>query len=108
MAQVGRISGPLLQANLERNGIDLAFRNDLSTTQLLYLDVNNGKIGVNNATPTKELDVLDTIQTTNLIGTNSVSRQSRGACRTKAHFAYLSLLFKPLKRLFSLFSTKHL
>ena len=73
MAQVGRISGPLLQANLERNGIDLAFRNDLSTTQLLYLDVNNGKIGVNNATPTKELDVLGTTRTTNLIGTTSLS-----------------------------------
>jgi hypothetical protein len=73
VAQVGRISGPLLQANLERNGIDLAFRNDLSTTQLLYLDVNNGKIGVNNATPTKELDVLGTTRTTNLIGTTSLS-----------------------------------
>ena len=31
MAQVGRISGPLLTANLERNGIDLAFRNNLDT-----------------------------------------------------------------------------
>ena len=71
MAQVGRISGPLLQANLERNGIDLAVRNDLSTTQLLYLDVTNGRIGVNNPTPTHELHVLDTIRTTSLIVDNT-------------------------------------
>lgn len=68
MAQVGRISGPLLTANLERNGIDLAFRNDLDTTQLLYLDVVNGKIGVNTGTPTRELDNVSTLQTINLIG----------------------------------------
>jgi hypothetical protein len=73
VAQVGRISGPLLQANLERNGVDLAFRNDLSTTQLLYLDVNNGKIGVNTATPTKELDILGTTRTTNLIASTSLN-----------------------------------
>ena len=40
---VGRISGPLLKENLLRNGIDLAFE-----TNLLYLDVNNQKIGINN------------------------------------------------------------
>jgi hypothetical protein len=73
VAQVGRISGPLLQENLERNGVDLAFRNDLSTTQLLYLDVNNGKVGVNTATPTKELDILGTTRTVNLIGTTSLN-----------------------------------
>ena len=36
---VGRISGPLLKANLLRNGVDLAFETDL-----LYLDVNNNRI----------------------------------------------------------------
>lgn len=73
MSQVGRISGPLLQANLERNGVDLAFRNDLNTTQLLYLDVNNGKISVNHNTPTREFDVLGTVQSTNLISTTSLN-----------------------------------
>ena len=72
MAQVGRISGPLLYANLERNGIDLAFRNDLNTTQLLYLDVNNGLIGVNTAAPSWQLDINGTTQTTNLIASTSL------------------------------------
>ena len=69
MAQVGRISGPLLEANLERNGIDLAFRNDLDTVQLLYLDVNSGRIAVNRDVAAADLDVTNTtIRTGNLIG----------------------------------------
>ena len=39
MAQVGRISGPLLKANLERHGIDLAFKDVSSSDPLLFLDV---------------------------------------------------------------------
>ena len=73
MSQVGRISGPLLTANLERNGIDLAFRNTSGSTQLLYLDVNNGKIGVNKGVAGHELDINSTIHTTNLISTNTSS-----------------------------------
>ena len=59
---VGRISGPLLKSNLIRNGIDLAFETDL-----LYLDVNNNRIGINTATPQHELDVSGTIRSTNAV-----------------------------------------
>jgi hypothetical protein len=59
---IGRISGPLLKANLIRDGVDLAFETDL-----LYLDVTNSRIGVNTATPTTALDVNGTTRTTNLI-----------------------------------------
>jgi hypothetical protein len=52
---IGRISGPLLKANLLREGVNLAFENDL-----LYLDVNNNRIGINNATPQYDLDVTGT------------------------------------------------
>jgi hypothetical protein len=62
---IGRISGPLLKANLVRNGIDLAFETDL-----LYLDVNNNRIGVKTTSPQYELDVNGTTRTTNLIVTN--------------------------------------
>lgn len=64
---VGRISGPLLKANLLRNGVDLAFENDL-----LYLDVNNLRIGINTNTPTHDLQVSGTTKTTNLIVDNQV------------------------------------
>ena len=63
---VGRISGPLLKENLIRNGIDLAFETDL-----LYLDVNNQRIGVKTTTPQHELDVNGTTRTTNLIAVST-------------------------------------
>ena len=59
---IGRISGPLLKANLIRDGVDLAFETDL-----LYLDVTNSRIGVNTSTPTTALDVNGTTRTTNLV-----------------------------------------
>jgi hypothetical protein len=59
---IGRISGPLLKANLVRDGVDLAFETDL-----LYLDVNNSRIGIRTATPQHDLDVVGTTRTTNLI-----------------------------------------
>ena len=58
---IGRISGPLLKANLLREGVNLAFETDL-----LYLDVNNMRIGVNTATPTHDLQVNGTTKTTYL------------------------------------------
>jgi hypothetical protein len=53
--ELGRISGPLLADNLLRNGVDIAFE-----TSLLYLNVSNGYIGVNNNTPTRALDITGT------------------------------------------------
>ena len=64
---IGRISGPLLKSNLERNGIDLAFETDL-----LYLDVNNNRIGVNTASPVYDLDVNGTTRTTDLLVDNQL------------------------------------
>jgi len=58
---VGRISGPLLKDNLLRNGVNLAFE-----TSLLYLDVNNSRVGINTTTPTNDLSVNGTTRTTNL------------------------------------------
>lgn len=58
---IGRISGPLLKANLLREGVDLAFESDL-----LYLDVNNARIGINTDSPQYDLDVSGTTRTTSL------------------------------------------
>ena len=43
MSQVGRISGPLLQSNLERNGIDLEIKN---TANAGTRDVTGKRIGI--------------------------------------------------------------
>ncbi len=45
VAQLGRIGGKLLSANLVRNGVDLAFRNTLSDPEILYLKVGDPKEG---------------------------------------------------------------
>jgi hypothetical protein len=69
---VGRISGPLLKANLLRDGVDLAFETDL-----LYLDVINGRVGIKTTQPfldlspaTRGIDVVGTTRTTDLEATN--------------------------------------
>lgn len=67
MGQLGRISGPLLKANLLRNGQNLAFETDL-----LFLDVVNGRIGINTATPTHDLTVDGTTRTTTLEVLNQI------------------------------------
>jgi hypothetical protein len=69
MTQLGRISGPILTSNLERNGVDLTFRNNPGSDDLLYLDVNNFKIGVNK-TPVVDLDIDGYTKTTDLIVDN--------------------------------------
>ena len=58
---VGRISGPLLQNNLERNGIDLTFADTNPNSPLLKLDVTNNKVMVAGTTSTADLHVHGTI-----------------------------------------------
>ena len=65
---IGRISGAMLKANLERLGTDLAFETDL-----LYLDVTNDRIGVNTSSPTQSLQV------DNVTINNSQIRSTSGA-----------------------------
>jgi len=67
MSQVGRISGSLLTANLERNGKDLSFKNTSSDTRLLYLDVSTNKIAVNKDVAGYDLEIGGTVRSTNLI-----------------------------------------
>lgn len=50
---IGRISGPMLVQDLERQGTNLSFDGNL-----LYLDVANRRIGVNTNTPNVALDVV--------------------------------------------------
>jgi hypothetical protein len=67
MSQLGRISGPLLKANLIRDGVDLAFETDL-----LYLKVSSARIGINTNDPVTDLHVNGTTRTTNLIVDNQL------------------------------------
>ena len=68
VTNVGRISGPLLKANLTRTS-DLAFETDL-----LYIGHTNGRIGVKSDAPTRDFQVNGNARYTgDLIATNSAS-----------------------------------
>ena len=59
----------MLENNLLRNGVDLAF-----DTDLIYLDVDNGRIGINTDTPFRPLLVNGTLSSTNvLVDTGTIS-----------------------------------
>jgi hypothetical protein len=62
MAELGRISGQMLTANLERLGVDLAFETDQ-----LYLDVSARGVGINTDAFSRQLEVNGTTQTQSLI-----------------------------------------
>ena len=59
---IGRISGPMLFSNLERQGIDLAFESNL-----VYLDVTNGRVGIVNSSPQYSLDASGNVKVSNII-----------------------------------------
>lgn len=67
MAQLGRISGPLLEQNLRRDGVDIKFSNTtFDSTSVFYIDVNNGRIGIKDDTPSFDLDINSDLRTTDL------------------------------------------
>lgn len=72
--ELGRISGPLLSADLQRRGKvepgteNLAFHNNSIDDNFLYIDVINDSIGIaTTATSSNELNVNGTTRTTDLI-----------------------------------------
>ena len=61
---VGKITGQMLgdtSGNLDRDGVDLVFDNDL-----IYLDVTNRKVGIKTTSPNHELTVNGTTRATSL------------------------------------------
>ena len=74
VTNVGKISGPLLKANLTRNS-DLTFDNTaVTSTPTLFIGHTNNKIGIRTDSPTRELLVNgDTRVTGDVIATNSAS-----------------------------------
>lgn len=72
MADLGRISGPMLKDNLLRGGVDLVFENTLGDN-LLFLGVNTDKIGISTDSVTRELTINDSFRTSRMIVENPLS-----------------------------------
>ena len=60
--ELGRVGGQMLKSDLIRLGVDLAFETDL-----LYLNVNDGRIGINTDSPSRTLEINNSVLTTDLI-----------------------------------------
>ena len=66
---IGRISGPMLYSNLERQGVDLAVEGNI-----FYVNVTNRRIGANTTNPNAELQVVGTANLANIsITGNTIS-----------------------------------
>jgi len=73
MAQLGRIAGHLLQDNLVREGVDLAFKNtSFDTDPILFLDVDSGRVGFKTDSPVYDLDIRTNLVTNNLAATDQM------------------------------------
>ena len=81
-SQLGRIGGQLLTDNLLRAGIDIAVE-----TSLLYLDVNNKRIGVKTAAPTHDLHDNGTTKTPDVIVDGTSARINNVIINTNGSFS---------------------
>lgn len=66
---VGNISGPLLTANLLRNGKDLAFETDLLFLNVSDPNPQNFKVGIGTSSPAYLLDISGITRSTNIKST---------------------------------------
>ena len=62
---ISRVAGQMLQSNLLRDGVDIAF-----DTTLLYLDVNGNAVGVNTSSPASALEVAGVLTVGNVTISN--------------------------------------
>jgi hypothetical protein len=71
---IGRITGQMLSTNLERQGVDISIDGNL-----LYADVTQRRIGINNTSPTQSLDASGNVKLANLsiLGNTIVSNTGK-------------------------------
>ena len=70
---IGRISGPMLFSNLDRQGVDLAF-----DSNLVYLDVANRRVGITNSSPQYTIDSPGNVKLANVTIQGSVFGSNTG------------------------------
>jgi hypothetical protein len=70
---IGKINGPMLFSNLERQGVNLSI-----DANLVYFDVNNRYVGINNSSPAYALDAPGTARLANLLITGNTITSNTG------------------------------
>ena len=70
---IGRITGPMLYSNLERQGADLAIDGNV-----VYFDVTNRRLGVGTSTPGFSIDSPGNVKLANIIIRDSTITSNTG------------------------------
>ena len=70
---IGRITGPMLFSNLDRQGVDLAIDGNL-----IYADVVNRRVGISTSTPGYALDVPGNVRLANITITGNTITSNTG------------------------------
>jgi len=70
---ISKIAGQMLKNTLERDGSNLAISDTVADTPVVFVDITNSRVGVNNATPTQALDIVGNAIANNLFSSNTVS-----------------------------------
>jgi hypothetical protein len=94
--ELGRISGAMLKDNLLRQGVDLAFENDLLYLKVDDTDTSTHRVGINTDSLTRELIINDSAKTTNLIIDNPIIAPGTGAITINGNTSTLTFLSENL------------
>ena len=70
---ISKIAGQMLKNTLERDGSNLAISDTVADTPVVFVDVVNSRVGVNNATPAQALDIVGNVLANNLFSSSTVS-----------------------------------
>lgn len=76
---ISKIAGQMLKDNLERDGANLAISDTAADTPVLFVDVTNGRIGINNPAPTVTLDIVGNIYATSITTTEDIDSDTLAA-----------------------------
>lgn len=63
---ISKIAGQMLKDNLERDGANLAISDTSADTPVIFVDVINGRLGINNPAPVQALDIVGNISVTDI------------------------------------------
>ena len=69
---ISKIAGQMLKDNLERDGANLAISDTIADTPVLFIDVTNGRIGINNPAPIADLDIGGNIYATSITAIENI------------------------------------
>ena len=70
---ISKIAGQMLKNTLERDGANLAISDTTANTPVIFVDITNSRVGIDNSSPVQALDITGNVMANNLFSSNTVS-----------------------------------